>query len=505
MKRIIDIYIFSIINNHYKMKNLLVLFFLWICIPSLFAQEDRFTSVSQIKGKDIYVTDNSALDVAFTIVDGKVKPINKIKNLSVTMEGNYYSVENDVYTFKKNTYVVLKGKEETILLKEEDSPLFLSSFVSKTYWQEKYDLYKNEYVYLNYKKYNQVHSKNATIEYDDLTRIEWRDLVITDKGTFYNMCEYNGIYPLDVFQVPSKFFEENIDIIFIKKDDIQPYVEKYNNRLAKEKREKEIADSLANSKLRLAIALDEAKFMDDDRTINVYKGDTLAIFSFNPSENKYVARFRFSNLLFNSEDIEFLDTKTTTSDGKYSWDRKTIKTSADADFLKAKGEEGKEQRFDIAVEYDKVQTEKYINRLKAAIDYYDKEVAYKKKNQIFITGIGYVFDSNEYSHRFGMRFDIYNCFSKTIKYVEFTLTNYNAVGDVQRDDLGRSSRTVKGIGPIEPEDGGRYSWDDIFWDDRDVISKTRLTSVKFIFKDGTTRVFSGYANINKHMTSDAWD
>ena len=80
-----------------------------------------------------------------------------------------------------------------------------------------------------------------------------------------------------------------------------------------------------------------------------------------------------------------------------------------------------------------------------------------------------------------------------------------AVGDVQRDDMGRSSRTVRGIGPIEPEDGGRYSWDDIFWDDRDVIDKTRLTNVKFIFKDGTTKVFSGYANIKKHMSSDAWD
>ena len=104
-----------------------------------------------------------------------------------------------------------------------------------------------------------------------------------------------------------------------------------------------------------------------------------------------------------------------------------------------------------------------------------------------------------------MYFDIYNCFSKTIKYVEFTMTNYNDVGDVQRDDLGRASRTVRGIGPIEKEEGGRYSWDDIFWDDRDVINKTRLTNVKFIFTDGSTKVFSGYANINKHMTSDAWD
>ena len=487
------------------MKNILGLLFLLFCTSSLFAQEDRFSNVNQTKGKEIYVTDNSALNVAFTIVDGKVKPIKKVKNFNASMSEKVYVVENDIYTFKKKAFIVLKGAGETLLLKEEDAPLYLSSFVSKTYWQEKYDLYRNDYVYLDFKKYSQVHSESATVEYDDLTRIEWRGLEISDEGAVYYMSEYNGVNPLERFKVTSKFFEESKDLFFIKKDDIQPYVEKYNARLAKEKREKEIADSIANSKIRLAIALDEAKFVDDDRTINVYKGDTLAIFSYKASDDEYVARYHYSNLLFKSKDIEFLDTKTTTTEGRYSWDRKTVKTSADADFLKEKGEEGKEQRFEVAAAYDDTQTQIWIGKLKTAIDDYKKDVAYKKKNQIFITGIGYDYDSNEYSSRFGMRFDIYNCFSKTVKYVEFTLTNYNAVGDVQRDDFGRASRTVRGIGPIEPEEGGRYSWDDIFWDDRDVIDKTRLTNVKFIFTDGTTKVFSGYANIKKHMTSDAWD
>lgn len=487
------------------MRYLLFQIFLLFCITSLSAQEDRFTEISQIRGKEIFLIDNSAFDVAYAIIDGKVKPIKKNKNLNFVMVGKVYSVENDVYTYKKNNYVVLKGDGERILLKEEDAPLYLSSFISKTYWQEKYDLYRNDYTYLNFKKYNQVHSNNATIEYDDLTRIEWRGLELNDKGALFCMSEYNGANPLGIFKVTSKFFEESKDLYFIKKDNIQPYVDKYNTRIAKEKREKEIADSISNSRIRLAIALDEAKYDVDGRTVNVRKGDTLAVFSYYPSDQSYVARFHYANLLFKAEDIEFLDTKTTTTEGKYSWDRKTIKTSDDAEFLKNKGEEGKVQRFEIAADYDEIHTKMWINKMQAFIDEYDKEVAYKSKNQIFLTGIGYVFDSNEYSSRFGMRFDVYNCFAKTIKYVEFTLTNYNAVGDVQRDDLGRSSRTVKGIGPIEPKDGGRYSWDDIFWDDRSVIDKTHLTNVKFIFTDGTTRVFSGYANIKKHMTSDAWD
>lgn len=487
------------------MKVFYICFILLFCTSPLFAQEDRFSDINQIKGKDIYVIDNSALSVAYAIVDNKVKPINKIKNLNVSMAGKVYSVDKDEYTYKKNSFVVLKEGNGTILLRPEDSPLYLSSFVSKTYWQEKYDKYRNEYVYLDFKKYNQIHSANATIEYDDLTRIEWVGLEMSDNGALFNMCEHNGVYLLDKFKVTSKFFEESKDQIFLKKDDIQSYIDKYNQRLAKEKHEKEIADSIANIKLRLAVALDDAKFMDDDREINVYKGDTLAIFSYKALENKYVARFRYSNLLFEPKDIEFLDTRITKTEGKYSWETTTTKTSADADFLKAKGEKGKEQRFIVAAEYDDVQTDIWLAKIKQAIDDYNKEIAYKKKNQIFITGIGYNYDSNEYSHSYGMRFDLYNCFTKTIKYVEFTLTNYNAVGDVQRDDMGRSSRTVKGIGPIEKGEDARYSWDDIFWDERNVIEKTLLTNVKFIFTDGTTKVFSGYKNILKHMTADAWD
>lgn len=487
------------------MKDLFFCIFILFCTSPLFAQEDKFSDINQIKGKDIYVIDNSALSVAFTIVDNKVKPINKTKNPITSISGKVYSVDKAEYTYKKNSYVVLKNANETILLRQEDSPLYLSSFMSKTYWQEKYEKYRNEYIYLDYKKYNEVHSANATIEYDDLTQIEWTGLEMTDNGALFYICERNGINRLDNFKVTSKFFEESKDRIFLKKENIQSYIEKYEKRLAKEKHEKEVADSIKNSKLRLAIALEEARYMDDnDREINVYKGDTLAVFSYKASEDKYVARFRYGNLLFKSEDIKFLDTKETTTKGEYSWQTKTIKTSADANFLKAKGEEGKEQRFIVAADYDDVQTEAYIAKLQQAIDDFNKEIAYKKKNQIFITGIGYDYDSNEYSHSYGMFFDVYNCFSKTIKYVEFTLTNYNAVGDVQRDDMGRFSRIVRGIGPIEKGEEARYSWDDIFWDERNIIEKTRLTNVKFIFTDKTTRVFSGYKNIEKHMTADAW-
>ena len=64
---------------------------------------------------------------------------------------------------------------------------------------------------------------------------------------------------------------------------------------------------------------------------------------------------------------------------------------------------------------------------------------------------------------------------------------------------------MRGIGPIEPNDGGSYSWEKIFWDEYGVIKNCRITAIKFTFKDGTVKSFSGYANIRKHFSGDAWD
>ena len=109
------------------MKVFYICFILLFCTSPLFAQEDRFSDINQVKGKDIYVIDNSALSVAYAIVDNKVKPINKIKNLNVSMAGKVYSVDKDEYTYKKNSFVVLKEGNGTILLRPEDSPLLTSA------------------------------------------------------------------------------------------------------------------------------------------------------------------------------------------------------------------------------------------------------------------------------------------------------------------------------------------------------------------------------------------
>lgn len=106
---------------------------------------------------------------------------------------------------------------------------------------------------------------------------------------------------------------------------------------------------------------------------------------------------------------------------------------------------------------------------------------------------------------FGMDYTIFNCFNKTIKYVVITLVCYNNVGDIQRDYLGRSTKTVRGIGPILPEEEAMFSFDKIFWDEYDVIKNCVISNITFIFKDGTTKTFKGNKVIKTHFANDAWN
>lgn len=490
----------------YRYLALLILAF---CSFFAYAQQEKFSDVSEVLGHNVYVENNTAAGCVYLLVDGKVKAATKVKNTVVNLEKSSFTAESSFYTYKKAEYLILKNASSMYLFKTSDAPLFLSTFRSRDYWQGIYDSYCNKYTYLDIIKGATFRTSGMTIVYDDLTHIGWTGFEMAEKDVTFLMRSDNG----HDFKVPYETFVQKKDVAFLDKDAIQTHIDKYNKRLAREKREREIADSIAreqkrvadsiaNSKLRLAIAKSENTFGEGDEQITLQEGDTVAVFLYDKERELFKARYFYHNLLLNDSDIKFVDAKTV-STGSYSW--QTTTKSEDAEFLKAKGQEGSEARFLAAFEYDSIRTETFMATARKFLKAIDDEKARRKKLQIFITGIGYSYEDNSYSSRFGMFFNVYNCFSKSIKYIELTMTNYNAVGDVQRDDIGRSTAKVTGIGPIEPGEGGRYDFDDVFWDDRDVIRKTKLTNVKILFTDGTSKSFSGAANIEKHFTDDAWD
>ena len=178
---------------------------------------------------------------------------------------------------------------------------------------------------------------------------------------------------------------------------------------------------------------------------------------------------------------------------------------ADADkkaFLQRRGEKGIELREQIAMQKDKEQTE--IDDAKA--EAFTKKCKAKKaefvNKQIFL--IEHFFSTGEY-HKCGVGVNIFNCFSKTIKYFEMTVNAYNTFNDPHKDEIGNTQKGARCIGPIAPKETGYYLFNELFWNENGVITNCRVTSVKITFTDNTSVSYSGWANVKKHYQEFFFD
>lgn len=463
----------------------------------VFSQADSFSSPKDMLGKQIYVLPGDLLPCTYVMKEGKLKLAQKEKKTKYVINQKSYTVSNEMYVFKKENYLVLNGTSEMFFLKESDGPLFLSFIKNESYWKDYIANLNKSYLYLDIEKGKELHKYDETICYDKLSRIKWKTYSFQENGVnlIANEVTEQGIVMRNDIVVSLDQFNSLKDFVFIHKDKIGSYVEKYESRLALEKRNNEIQDSLYNRKLRLAIAKKDMVFGEEGKETYVDEGDTIAIYCYKDTIDKFVGRFRYANILLKDEDIKFVDYEYSSATYNYT------PHSVDKEYLKSIGDKGVSERFAVAFEYDTLKTEVYVSKLKNDIKAYKDKISNLKSKQIFITEASYNYDDEQ----FGMDYTIFNCFSKTIKYVAITLTCYNNVGDVQRDYFGRAAKTIRGIGPIEPGRSGSYSWEKIFWDEYDVIKKCVITSIVFTFTDGTKKSFSGKTNIEKHFADDAWN
>ena len=101
-------------------------------------------------------------------------------------------------------------------------------------------------------------------------------------------------------------------------------------------------------------------------------------------------------------------------------------------------------------------------------------------------------------YMFGLDFNFYNCFDKTISKKEITVVPVNDRNQLQADKFNRTTRSVRCMGPIRPGSPAQYVFDELFWNDKGRIKFMRVTNITFHFTDGTRRSFNGYQNIMKH-------
>lgn len=102
-----------------------------------------------------------------------------------------------------------------------------------------------------------------------------------------------------------------------------------------------------------------------------------------------------------------------------------------------------------------------------------------QKNGLVITGENFSF--SEYGEQFGLKLKFYNGYKKDTKYIELTVRPYNREGDKMSDDFGRDVSRIKVIGPLRSDGSSEVEFDDMFWDDRDVITYLVITYMKVTF------------------------
>lgn len=91
-------------------------------------------------------------------------------------------------------------------------------------------------------------------------------------------------------------------------------------------------------------------------------------------------------------------------------------------------------------------------------------------------------------------FSFFNTSEKTIKYVDFYFSLYNAVGDrcYLRYDKSYTGH-VRGVGPVEPGSYGSWEWDRATHYTSADASEMKITKVVITFMDKTVRTLTGNA------------
>ena len=116
------------------MRCLLTLFLGMVVMASAYAQNDTFTSVQDVPGKQIYVMPGNITPCTYVLINGKLKLVQKDKKHTYTITDRIYKVDSELYQYKKDSYLVLKRGQDIFFLKKTDSPLFLSLLKNETTW-----------------------------------------------------------------------------------------------------------------------------------------------------------------------------------------------------------------------------------------------------------------------------------------------------------------------------------------------------------------------------------
>ena len=460
------------------MKRIILIILVSLSSLYIYGQNDKFSTYAEMVGKEVTFYDAAQQIKAFGKFlfvkneKGKLVAVKDVTPFQSIQNGECFHV-NQIVTIKNKQYLECSSANETIYFLVSEKYPILPNFRSATVWEEVLHSLREECPYLKLQD-KQKYAQNDIV-LGKFVKVAW------------NKFEFPKTIGSDVFfSYNHGRYTSRIPYASIRRSDFasEADVQEEKNRQDEEERrrvEQERRDSIDDYIPIIA----RSKYHDSDWNEMI---DSLGM------DNHHVYAI-IDNKAYAYHWIEktvSLDSLVFDDEGRYQ-------------FLLRRGNKGLAIRKKIAFQQDSIMQlgvahclDSLRNLSRIAENNFYNEL---NRRQIFILKDLYSYSD----YKFGKKFTFYNCFNKRIKYINITLTAYNGVGDIQRDDIGRSSAKLRGIGPIEKGDIASYDWDELFWDDNDIIDEVVITNITFTFFDGTTKSYSGKANIDKHRAANCYE
>ena len=460
------------------MKRIILIILVSLSSLYIYGQNDKFSTYAEMVGKEVTFYDAAQQIKAlgkFLFVKnekGKLVAVKDVTPFQSIQNGECFHV-NQIVTIKNKQYLECSSANETIYFLVSEKYPILPNFRSATVWEEALHSLREECPYLKLQD-KQKYAQNDIV-LGKFVKVAW------------NKFEFPKTIGSDVFfSYNHGRYTSRIPYASIRRSDFasEADVQEEKNRQDEEERrrvEQERRDSIDDYIPIIA----RSKYHDSDWNEMI---DSLGM----DNHHVYAIIDNKAHVFHWEEKVVSLDSLVFDDEGRYQ-------------FLLRRGNKGLAIRKKIAFQQDSIMQlgvahclDSLRNLSRIAENNFYNEL---NRRQIFILKDLYSYSD----YKFGKKFTFYNCFNKRIKYINITLTAYNGVGDIQRDDIGRSSAKLRGIGPIEKGDIASYDWDELFWDDNDIIDEVVITNITFTFFDGTTKSYSGKANIDKHRAANCYE
>lgn len=461
-------------------------FYLWAQSP------DSFCSYEDMVGQEVAFYGTQSCFELY----GPFAYYQNGNNYKVIKDETEYSAFNavpvrvtNIISWRKKRFLEINTTLNTYYLLLDGKANLLPISRSISYWRKQFSDTKSKYSYIHLSSPLFLGQALGTPATDDYLFITWNSIKIpaTVNGAVYYECNING-HPIFLTQ----------DVIdanpssFASVSEYEIAAKELAAKRAAEKREQERRDSLADRTkicealiLRTNESAAALKKVDENFDYSEYP-DTLVMSVYGVTRatalykvDKYLGIVLGEEIGLSPKSLLFKDQQAKS-------------------YIEHRGDRGLNIRKSTAIINDRPQIDKYkriqvrrTQELMARLEAVDK---FCKQKKLFLLSRDYSYSD----YQFGLKFEIFNCYDKVVKYVEMRIVAFNAVNDPQGDRFGNWAKDIKCIGPLDVGAKGSWDFDELFWDENDVIKRLEIVEVKFTFKDNSTVKYTGVDKVDQH-------